>query len=502
MLRLLALGLGVATTAAAQEVIHQVTSSALGVDSGYLANPSAAPRLLWSADVAATGDWLQLHCRDSNLPAGSRLRLCAPARPTAVQWHDAFSLLDYDGWSCAFVGPSVHVELWGAPNSTGNRVWLDVVRGVTFFPGGNDSICDLVDDRVLSNDPRACRLGAGCSAWLFSEYAVGTAGHCMNSGSTSGVLLHFNVPPSSSTGVPQPSAPDDQYALGPFLQYLDNGIGQDWATMAALRNSNTQLFPGQAQGAWYTVGSPPAAANATLRVTGYGTGNGTSGSPTASQMQKTHTGPRAVASAVDAVAYRVDTTGGNSGSPVLDEGTGELIAVHTHSGCTNGSGQNEGTATTRTDFAAARQAVLALHTVGGFQVFGQGCGGPSGPPLLSFGGVPELGRSFVVRVTNLNPTPGLFGILAVGFSATQWPAGALPASLAPWGLSGCTLYVSSEGIDGMMGSNGISARSYFVPNSPGWLGARLHYQYFGLDPTAANPVGAVVSNGGTVRLGN
>jgi V8-like Glu-specific endopeptidase len=41
--------------------------------------------------------------------------------------------------------------------------------------------------------------------------------------------------------------------------------------------------------------------------------------------------------------YRVDTEGGNSGSPVVDEATGMSISIHTNAGCTSGGGSNSGT---------------------------------------------------------------------------------------------------------------------------------------------------------------
>src|SRR5690606_20127707 len=52
--------------------------------------------------------------------------------------------------------------------------------------------------------------------------------------------------------------------------------------------------------------------------------------------------------------YQVDTTGGNSGSPVIDEATGEAVGVHTHGGCTTaGTGSNSGTSLFNTAFWAA-----------------------------------------------------------------------------------------------------------------------------------------------------
>src|SRR5690606_1209852 len=86
----------------------------------------------------------------------------------------------------------------------------------------------------------------------------------------------------------------------------------------------------------------PAAAGQTIRITGYGTGGGPSS--TWSQVQKTHTGPYSSLSGTT-VRYRVDTTGGNSGSPVENESdAGKVIGIHTHGGCTSSGGSNAGTA--------------------------------------------------------------------------------------------------------------------------------------------------------------
>ena len=59
-------------------------------------------------------------------------------------------------------------------------------------------------------------------------------------------------------------------------------------------------------------------------------------------MQKTHVGPFAFFGGTN-VQYTTDTTGGNSGSPVIFEDTGEAIGIHTHAGCNSGGGANNGT---------------------------------------------------------------------------------------------------------------------------------------------------------------
>jgi hypothetical protein len=51
--------------------------------------------------------------------------------------------------------------------------------------------------------------------------------------------------------------------------------------------------------------------------------------------------------------YRTDTTGGNSGSPVIDDATNVAVGVHTHGGCTSSGGNNSGTSLFSAAFWAA-----------------------------------------------------------------------------------------------------------------------------------------------------
>ena len=107
---------------------------------------------------------------------------------------------------------------------------------------------------------------------------------------------------------------EDQYAVDvSTYRGVDGGVGNDWGCGRLLPNSSTGLLPGVAQGGWYTIGPVPASPSGNvIRITGYGT------AAVDSRSQKTHTG------ALDAVntsslRYVPDTTGGNSGSPVLHE---------------------------------------------------------------------------------------------------------------------------------------------------------------------------------------
>ena len=68
----------------------------------------------------------------------------------------------------------------------------------------------------------------------------------------------------------------------------------------------------------------------------------------------------------DTLQYAVDTSGGNSGSAVLNENTGEAIGIHTHAGC-NSSGGNHGTAIDQAGLqsALANPQGVCVPVVGG-----------------------------------------------------------------------------------------------------------------------------------------
>jgi hypothetical protein len=207
----------VAASVVAQEAAYPSRVVAVQHDSGFLANPQSSPRIVWSQDVTVAGDWVQLQFGDAHLPQGSQLKIYAPNRPDWAQWHDARSLMDYRMFSCQFVGPTLRVELHAGAGTTANRARIDAVHVQDVGSVvETDSICGATDDRVLGSDVRQCRINAGCTAWLFSQFAVGTAGHCMSSG-TAGKILHFNVPLSSATGASIDSSAATGTSSGPAV---------------------------------------------------------------------------------------------------------------------------------------------------------------------------------------------------------------------------------------------------------------------------------------------
>ncbi len=267
----------------------------------------------------------------------------------AWQRLDAEHAANWSMSSAYFNGESVEVELWAYPGTGANRLaFTEVMAGEE--PVEPRSICGPTDDRVLSYDPRAASIGGGCTGWLIDHGGSAnrflTAGHCISNGSTGGVMM-FNVPLSTSSGGFRAPAPEYQYPIqaGSIQSSGNGGVGNDMATFQTHVNSNTGLAPLTAQGAGYLLAAAaPVPSGQEVRVTGYGLRDGSYPDIPRewSTAQKTHTGPLTGRTAT-ALRYRPDTVGGNSGSPVILESTGEAIGIHTHGGCGVSGGNNNGT---------------------------------------------------------------------------------------------------------------------------------------------------------------
>ena len=330
----------------------------VAMDSGVVVNNNAAPQVVFVTTVTSAGDpWLRLTFDSAVLAGrpgidGSYLKITS-AQDGAVQILNGQGIRDWNYTSAYFNGDSVIVELIAYPGTGENHVamselWAGDPNFVLIDP---ESICGPTDDRTLSSDKRNARLlPVGCSAWLFNDAAkcFGTAGHCISTG-TSNAVVQFNVPLSSASGQVVNPPPQDQYPVDqPSIQTTGSlGAGNDAAYFGTKVNSNTGKTAFEAQGDAYILDpvSPAVTAGAQIRITGYGTVSAPV-SPTWNQVQKTHVGPyfsKTVSGAVFRLQYQTDTTGGNSGSPVIYEPTGHVIGVHGHAGCSTTAG-NSGTA--------------------------------------------------------------------------------------------------------------------------------------------------------------
>lgn len=214
-----------------------------------------------------------------------------------------------------------------------------------------ESICGTVDDRAASTHPFSGRImPIGCTGWIIEGGAILTAGHCIGSSTQT---LEFNVPASQANGSTVSPPLADQYRVIASSIVSDfTGVGNDWAIFEVLPNSQTGLTAIAAQGGGFALSNTANPPN--VVITGYGV-DGPSpdfGNPPPrnadNQTQQTHVGnltENSVQGPSQAtIRYTVDTQGGNSGSPVIVAGGGNVaIGIHTNGGCGAGGGANAGT---------------------------------------------------------------------------------------------------------------------------------------------------------------
>lgn len=363
-----ALSLCAASAAAQTAPLHGYDVSA-DLDTGWVSNPTASEQVTgWFVAEVPAAPWVRLAFGEVDLDGDPLAAQHTKLRVTSlldlgVQILDARSLAQWQGTSAYFNGGAVLVEIVAPPFAGPSRATVTrITAGIA--PVIEESICGASDDRLPSTDPRAARVvPVGCTVWLIDDcnHCFLTAGHCAGTGLQ---VVQFNVPLSTAGGSLQNPPPSDQYAVDVSSKLTNGGlgIGNDWGYFGVFPNSTTGLTPYQVTGQAYTLALPPPFNPAdTIRITGYGTD---STPPEWNQVQQTHTGPWMSASGT-ALNYEVDTTGGNSGSPILHEATGTAIGIHTHAGCstTPGSGNN-GTSTTLPALQAALAAPAGVCAAG------------------------------------------------------------------------------------------------------------------------------------------
>ncbi len=383
------------TYLSAQMIREETYDEPTWLDFGRIDNPTDHQRVVVLGTVTSSGgSWMRVHIGDYDLGRASYLTLTA--LDGQEQRFDARSLPDWYHWSAIFNGDEVEVALHVVPGDTGVFVQIDQVRAPKPPDGGVmpntigqvASICNDFDDRGASSDPRVARLRTAgstngfCTAWLVSNGAVLSAGHCLIA---AGDLIEFNVPGSQANGTNAAASVNNQYPVNAAsIQMENNGRGADWVVFAVNPNTNTGLRAHIAQGYFFMTKAGPAI-DTTLRVTGYGLDNipagpGGAGAPccdsdgdgncefncnSTSQTQQSTTG-RLDDLDGDIIEHDVDTMPANSGSPIIWDGTdGYTIGIHTQGGCDNfwDGYNNHGTRLHRGPLEAALQNFLGPNTV-------------------------------------------------------------------------------------------------------------------------------------------
>jgi len=126
------------------------------------------------------------------------------------------------------------------------------------------------------------------------------------------------------------------------------------------------------------------------------------------------------------------------------------------------------------------------------------CAG-SATPVLSNNGVPTIGKSFDVKLSQAKAATG--AALLLGASNTSWGPFKLPLVLTPFGAAGCQLLASPDFLfPAGTTVQGEATLTLLVPNLPVLVGGSFHNQWIVVDPSV-NTMGLVSSNGGTGKVG-
>ncbi len=380
---LAALSLGPALSAAPPMPPRHVQPYPLHTGIHALSTDAAATANVYQDVVTSPGAiWMRLHFADHNLGRESYITITS-SLDGDHQRLDTRSMAPWGNASAFFKGDTVEIELHVAPGDSGVFVELDwIVVGDPVADGGVATICDSGDERALSSDSRVGRLYfGGCTAWLVSNGAVLTAGHCVdfdpdetNNGCgpllPNGILdlngvVEFNIPLSTAGGNTNPAAVADQYPINvPSTVWnfdgCGQGLGKDYAVFSVNANTTTGLTAHDAQGFFRMTREVPAI-DATVRTTGCGSDSGTR-----NFVQQTDTGTYEGESTSGANlwhSYRVDTTGGTSGSPIIWEANGLTLGIHTNAGCTSTGGANSGTSFEHSPVETALENFPGANTV-------------------------------------------------------------------------------------------------------------------------------------------
>ncbi|MBT7609168.1 MAG: trypsin-like serine protease [Bacteriovoracaceae bacterium] len=203
------------------------------------------------------------------------------------------------------------------------------------------TICGQQDDRVPSFNPKIARVlkigaPAGCTLTMIGRTCAISAGHCISTFEAA----EFNTPLSSGGTIQHPPKEDIYMVDKSTLVYKNGGMGNDYAVLRLKANAITGKLAGDLQGHYDVSFNMPETGDM-VRITGYGADRA---DRERNFAQQTHNGPIERLSRSSAVMnHRADTMGGNSGSSIIHENTGKIIAIHTHGGCSRRGGANGST---------------------------------------------------------------------------------------------------------------------------------------------------------------
>jgi hypothetical protein len=471
-------------------------------DTGLVENTGSAPAIVASFVVQSDGaDWLRLDfdlvelAGDPALGNGAKLRLVS-VLDGAEQVLGERELEQWGKKSAYFNGDAVLVEVHAEPGTGPSRVATRVVvAGIGRSPVSLTQ-CGPSDDREPSNDPRIARLlPSGCTSSLAVAgpgHVLVSAGHCIGLG----LVVEFEVPPSTASGAIVHPSPEHQYAVDPAsVQFEDAGLGNDWAVFGCFPNPLSGLSPFARQQAAFVLAPVDASALFTARVAGHGLDFTP---PEANQVQQVSSGP-GWTDPGGTIGHQADTEGGNSGSPIEWAEAGVVVGIHTHGGCGPGGLEgNHGTSVAHPALGAALAAPQGICAIPDAPSVTKYCvAKPSSLgclPAIQFHGAPSASGgagSFTIGASNL--TTHKAGVLvysssagAVPFQGGIWCLGA-PFSRTPVQDSGGAI-----GVENCSGTYSFDAGALIASGTDPLLvaGASVHAQWWMRDPLSQPfPVG-------------
>lgn len=265
---------------------------------------------------------LRLFFDDVNLKEGSYIEVTS-LEDGETQKLTPKTLKEWENTTAYFNGDKVKVSMHLSGSKSQNSLSIHKIlaeESVAAKPK-HKSLCGK-DDRWLDNDNKIGRIaylngsreGTG---WIAPSGKIVTAGHVVSSAD----LIEFVVPSSRQNGTVVHSKVQDQFKVR--RNTIVKG-SKDWGVFQVSNNSNTGKSPKDTYGAFRL--SRKTSNIPSIKIIGYGVDD-----KDRNKVSQAHVGNfTGYNSGAKQLRYDVDTKGGNSGSPVLNNNTYEVLGVHTH----------------------------------------------------------------------------------------------------------------------------------------------------------------------------
>ncbi|ORZ40712.1 hypothetical protein BCR44DRAFT_1423647 [Catenaria anguillulae PL171] len=341
--------------------------------------------IIWTRlHFATNGTNLRVPAQPANVSWGADLpgdvvKITNQADPASVQYFNNATLRQWSFNSAFFNGGNVTVELLADPTLPADdkpSVVIDSIKVNADASSRTDTIalpppntlCNANDERRPSADTRIARImPVGCTGWTINDPSNSgcqlTAGHCFDGKDLSQQVLQFNVPRNivvrsragNRVAILRHPPADQQFAIDTnSVQFRLTSTRQrvnseDWGYFGVHPNPNTGRRPREQFGNQAFDLSPLNATGllapetvqggdeATVR--GFGLVIYAADRLDLSQVQQSHTATVLSLSDAYHLNHRVDTEGGNSGSPII-LANGQAVGIHTNGGCTTTSNRS------------------------------------------------------------------------------------------------------------------------------------------------------------------